>query len=150
MEVTFLDIWVFRWKLYKFPMSNLKVKRQVSFSLHHSSISWEITLLYFFSGNFNDFSKKSPPKYKISDFWLLRWNSPNLYFDSLLLLKVYKILAKKVQWSYIYLMILKSETKFEKKLICCFKNDKNLVNFDPTTQKTKKFALSLVPFVLIV
>ena len=47
-------------------------------------------------------------------------------------------------------MILKSDAKFEKKLICCFKNDKNLVNFDPTTQKTKKFALSLVPFVLIV
>ena len=40
--------------------------------------------------------------------------SPNLYFDSLLLLKVYKIPAKKVQWSYIYLMILKSDAKFEK------------------------------------
>ena len=31
--------------------------------------------------------------------------------------------------------------KFEGKLICCFKNDKNLVNFDPSTQKSQKFAL---------
>ena len=28
-------------------------------------------------------------------------------------------------------MTLKSEAKFEEKLICCFKNSKNLVNFDP-------------------
>ena len=27
------------------------------------------------------------------------------------------------------------------KLIFCFKNDKNLVNFDPSTKKSKKFAL---------
>ena len=31
--------------------------------------------------------------------------------------------------------------KIEGKLICCFKNDKNLVNFDPSTQKSPKFAL---------
>ena len=34
-------------------------------------------------------------------------------------------------------MTLKSDAKFEEKLICCFKNDKNLVNFDPTTQVSK-------------
>ena len=28
--------------------------------------------------------------------------------------------------------------KYEGKLICCFKNDKNLVNFDPSTQKSQK------------
>ena len=67
--------------------------------------------------------------------------SPNLYFDRLLLLKVYKISAKKVQRSYIYLMILKSDAKFEEKLIFCFKNDKNLVNFDLSTEKSKKSAL---------
>ena len=27
--------------------------------------------------------------------------------------------------------------KFEGKLICCFKNDKNLVNFDPNSQKSQ-------------
>ena len=35
-------------------------------------------------------------------------------------------------------MILKSDAKFEEKPICCFKNDKNLVNFDPSTQKVSK------------
>ena len=31
--------------------------------------------------------------------------------------------------------------KFEAKPVCCFKNDKNLLNFDPSTQKSKKCAL---------
>ena len=39
------------------------------------------------------------------------------------------------------------EAKFEEKLICCFKNDKNLVNFELSTQKSQKFALSSVPIV---
>ena len=38
-------------------------------------------------------------------------------------------------------MILKSDAKFEEKQICCFKNDKNLVNFDQRTQKSEKFVL---------
>ena len=38
-------------------------------------------------------------------------------------------------------MTLKSHGKFEEKLICCFKNDKNLVNFDPSTQKSQKLVL---------
>ena len=38
-------------------------------------------------------------------------------------------------------MILKSDTKFEEKPICCFKNDKHLVNFNPNTQNSPKFAL---------
>ena len=44
-------------------------------------------------------------------------------------------------------MILNIDAKFEEKRIICFKNDKNLVNFHPSTQKSPKFALSLVPFV---
>ena len=35
--------------------------------------------------------------------------------------------------------------KIWRKLISCFKNEKNLVNFDPSTRKSQKFALSLVP-----
>ena len=31
-------------------------------------------------------------------------------------------------------MILKIDAKFEE---CCFKNDKNLVNFDPSTRKSQ-------------
>ena len=38
-------------------------------------------------------------------------------------------------------MTLKSDTKFEEKLICFFKNDKNLVNFDSNTRKSQKCAL---------
>ena len=38
-------------------------------------------------------------------------------------------------------MTLKSDEKFEKKTICCFENDKNLMNFDLNTQKSQKFSL---------
>ena len=38
-------------------------------------------------------------------------------------------------------MTLKSDAKLEEKLICCFKNDKNLMNFDPGTRKSPKFGL---------
>ena len=38
-------------------------------------------------------------------------------------------------------MALNSDAKFEEKLICSFKNDKNLVNFDPGTRNSEKFAL---------
>ena len=31
-------------------------------------------------------------------------------------------------------MTLNSDAKFEEKPICCFENDKNLVDFDPSTQ----------------
>ena len=37
--------------------------------------------------------------------------------------------------------VLKSGVKFEEKTIFYFKNDKNLVNFDPSTKKPKKLAL---------
>ena len=38
-------------------------------------------------------------------------------------------------------MLLKNDATFEEKQICCFKDDKNLVNFDPSTQNSKKIAL---------
>ena len=47
----------------------------------------------------------------------------------------------KFQKNFDCLMIPKIDAKFEEKPICCFKNDKNLVNFDPSTQKSPKFAL---------
>ena len=56
---------------------------------------WEITFLYFFSWNFILFWRREPirvPNFRLSI-------SPNLYLDRLLLLKVYKISAKKVQRS---------------------------------------------------
>ena len=57
--------------------------------------SWEITLLYFFSWNYILFWRREPirvPNFRLSI-------SPNLYLDRHLLLKVYKISAKKVQKS---------------------------------------------------
>ena len=39
-------------------------------------------------------------------------------------------------------MTMKNDAKFVKGLTCCFKIDmKNLKNFDPSTQKSKNFAL---------
>ena len=36
---------------------------------------------------------------------------------------------------------MKSDVKFEQKPICCFKNNKNLMDFDPSTQKSQKSAI---------
>ena len=36
-------------------------------------------------------------------------------------------------------MTLKTDAKFEEKPICCFKNDKNLVNFDLSIRNSQKF-----------
>ena len=74
---------------------------------------------------------------KFQTFDCSREISPNLYFNRLLLLKVYKVSAKKV-WR-ICLMTLKSDAKFEEKLICCFKKYKNLVNFDVSTRNSQNF-----------
>ena len=37
-------------------------------------------------------------------------------------------------------MKLKNDAKFDEKQVCCFKNYKNLVNFNPSTPKSQKFA----------
>ena len=55
--------------------------------------------------------------------------SPDLSFDSLVLLKVYKISAKKSL----------EELCLMEKLIRCFKNNKNLVNFDLSTRNSHYF-----------
>ena len=38
-------------------------------------------------------------------------------------------------------MTLKINAKFEEKPICCFKNDKNFENFDPSTQRPQTFTI---------
>ena len=38
-------------------------------------------------------------------------------------------------------MTLKSDAKYEEELICCFNYDRICWDFDPSNQKTKKFAL---------
>ena len=55
--------------------------------------------------------------------------SPNLYFNTLLLLKVCKILAKKVYTEELCLMTLKTDAKFEVKLTYGLENNmKNMAN----------------------
>ena len=62
--------------------------------------------------------------------------SPNLYFHTLLLLKVYEILAKKVQRSYVS-WPWRLMQNLKKNWSAVSKNDKNLVNFDPSTRKSQ-------------
>ena len=73
MEVKFLDFWVVRWKFTKFLMSYFKPQISFHQTLHYSSLPWE---------------------------WE-REVSRNLYFDRILLLKVYEIPDWKVQRSYV-------------------------------------------------
>ena len=40
-------------------------------------------------------------------------------------------------------MTLQIDAEFEQKLVCCFKNDKNLVKFDQSIEKSPKLALLL-------
>ena len=66
------------------------------------------------------------------------WKSENLHFDWILLSKHIKFKWKNTE--ELCFMTLKSDTKFEEKLTLDSKNDmRNLVNFHPTTQKSKNF-----------
>ena len=102
--------------------------------MHHSSVSWEITLLHFFSWTFIWFVQKEP--IKVQNF---RLSTVQVKFHQIrTLLKVYKISAN-ISIEELCLMILKSDTKFEEKLTCCFKNDKNLVNFVLSIRNSQNF-----------
>ena len=66
--------------------------------------------------------------------------SQNLHFDWMLLSKACKDLEKNTE--ELCFMTMKSDPKFEEKLTLVFKNDmKTLVNFHPTTRKSKNFTL---------
>ena len=122
-------------KIHKVPHVLFKTADQFFFKIHHSLVSRQITLLNLLSWNFILFWQKEP--IKMPNFRLLI--SPNLYLDRLLLLKVYKMSAKKVQRSCeLCLMTLKIDAKFEEKI-------KNLVNFDRSTHKSQKFTLWFFP-----
>ena len=119
------------------------LKPQVSFSLNFASLfnaMGDKSSVLFWLKLYLIFTKGVQHSAKSQTFDCSLEISPNLYFDRLLLLKVYKVSAKK-SMEEICLMIPKSGAKFEEKLIFCFKNDKNLVNFDLSTKKSKKFAL---------
>ena len=44
--------------------------------LHHGSVSWKITPLYFSSSNLIYFEQKEPIKVKVSDFGVVGWKFP--------------------------------------------------------------------------
>ena len=86
------------------------------------------------------FAKGAHHSAKFLTFDCLVEKSLNLHSDRLLFLKVYQVSAIK-SMAEICLKIPKGGAKFEKKLIFCFKNDKNLVNFVLSIKKPKKRAL---------
>ena len=110
------------WKFTKFLISYLKPKVSFLKTLHHSSVSWKITFLYFLSWNFISFGKKEP----------IRVLTAHMKFHQIFNLigpfcwKVYKISTKKIQRSYVR-WHWKVMQNLKKILICCFKHDKNLV-----------------------
>ena len=89
-------------------------------NVFHSSVSWSITPLYFFSWHCIYFQQKEPIKVHI--WWNFTWA------------------VKSLKFCTISLMTLKSIANFKEKLTFGFKYDiGNLVNFHPTTQKSQKF-----------
>ena len=78
-----------------------------------------------------EFGKFSPEHLKVSKLGL--WWDPFIQSRKCMSLKFTEELC---------VMTMKNDAKFEKELTCQFKIDmRNLTNFDPSTQKSKKFAL---------
>ena len=68
-------------------------------------------------------------------------NSKNWDFDGILFIRSKKCTSLKFTDEFC-IMTIKNDTKPEEELTCQFKTDvKNLTNFDPTTWKSKNFAL---------
>ena len=106
--------------------------------MYHSSVTWEITLLYFFSWNVIWFGLKEP--IKVQNFRLL---TAHMTFHQICTFigpfywKCIKFQLKK------YRGVMSHDTedwyKIEGKLIFCVKNDKNLVNYDLSTGDSRNF-----------
>ena len=143
IEVKFLGFSVVGWNFIKFLMSYLEP--QVNFSLNSASL-FSVMRDLNFNWIFMWFLQKEPTKEQN-----VRFLTAQVKFHQICTLIGYFC------WNYIkpqlkkkeglFLMIPKSGAQFEEKLIFCFKNDKNFVNLDPSTKKSKKCALWLVPFV---
>ena len=115
--------------------------------LHHCSVSWKITPLYYFSSKLIYLGQKEPIEVTFSDIWVVGWtsnkflmshwtpqncsnqNSPN-WNNKLVFLQTLHHSSYCFRWRYIWFG-QKSDEKFEKnpkkQTICCFKSDKNLV-----------------------
>ena len=72
--------------------------------------------------------------------WKMAWGIWD--FDRILLSKVENIYISLKFTEELCVMTMKNDAKFEEELTCCFKiNMRNLMNFDPRTQKSQKCAL---------
>ena len=106
--------------------------------MHHSSMSWDITPLYFFSRNLIYFQQKKPIKVQV--WWNFTWEIQSLKFCTLmgsLCSNHIKFQLKRIE--QLSLMTLKSDEKFTEKLTCGFKYDKELGEFLPNHSKVWKF-----------
>ena len=80
--------------------------------MHHSSMSWEITPLYFFSWNCIYFQEKEPNKVQI--WWNFTWAVESLKFCTMM----GSFCSNHIKLS---LMTLKSGAKFKENQTCGFK-----------------------------
>ena len=113
--------------------------------MHHFSVSWGITLVYFINWKFIWFWQHEV--IKVQNFRLF---TAHVKFHQIC------TLIGSFFWKYIQFHlkncrgVISHDTeqwcKSELQLICCFKNDKDLVNFDSRTQKSQRFVLLLDPF----
>ena len=61
-------------KVHPIPHAIIETKRSRFIQiLHHCSVSWKITPLYYFSTNLIYFGQKEPIEVKFSGFWLVAW-----------------------------------------------------------------------------
>ena len=136
-----------------FP-SNKSVFLQI---LHHSSISWEITPLYFFSSNNIYYTQKEPIKVKI--FETFEWSGQNLsnslcqfWTDNSIPIQI--LYPSLISWKIppLYILFSSSKTYFAQEepikvknfetFKCSGQNLSNYVNFETTHWFPCKFCIS--------
>ena len=76
----FSNFWKLGQNLSDFSYHFSKNKSVPSHILHHSSVSWHITYLYFFASNI--FVKSGTSKWNFSDLPLLAWKTPHVIFGT--------------------------------------------------------------------
>ena len=129
------------WKFTKFFMPYLKPK--VSFSLNFASFFSAMRVTHFITKALNHLDKEVHQSVKFQTFDCSQEICRNLYSDSVLLMKVYKISTKKVRRSCVSWKWKVMQKCFKN---ICFKNGKSFVNVDPNSRESPKCALWLVPF----
>ena len=114
----------------KYIMFELKKYRGATF--HDTRVwrkIWRKTDLWFGKWH-EEFGKFSPEHLKVSKLGL--WWDPLIQSRKGMSLKSTEELC---------VMTMKNDAKFEEELTCCFKIDRNMTSFDPSTWRSQKFPL---------